>query len=197
MTTLSFQLSKPNAQITEKKKRLTRSSTTEMCSDSPFRHSPTICLQTHARRPIALNFEQPQDSNQGDGVINSSPPVGLNVLSSTYQAAMKSTRIALRNSFSQFNLFPCSSNEHENEFQSFRYPLEVKGIKIPKNKWTHLSFSAVTSSKEISVNLKILKFYFFFYINFLLLRYEYQLMVLNNMIFICHVHRIQKMKNFN
>lgn len=67
---------------------------------------------------------------------------------------IKSTRLAIKNSFSQFSFFSSIISDHpDGELNSLRYPLEVKGLKMPKNKWIHLSFSVMPSSnKELAVN---------------------------------------------
>lgn len=106
----------------------------------------------------------PSDQDRSNNAI------GLNVLSSTYQA-FQSTRIAMRNSLSQFNLFvsasasPLASStgtspaagsktlpNGKRDFKSLRYPLEMKGVRLQRNKWTHLAFSVMVTGNEISVS---------------------------------------------
>lgn len=155
-STMYFQLTKPNNPIIDHNKantsKLPHSHTADgfsaddntaslnghpsaaacQCFGRRTRRTPTQHLTTSNHRPIA-------------------DPIGLNVLSSTCNA-LKTTRIALRNSFSQFNLFSASGLGPDSfEYQSHRYPLEVKGIRLARNKWSHLAFSVVTSSKEMTV----------------------------------------------
>lgn len=93
-------------------------------------------------------------------------PIGLNVLTST-ALAFQTTRIALRNSLSQFNLFVSSSASAaaasssmsaahaERDFKSLRYPLEVKGVRLQRNRWTHVAFSVQTTGTELSIRITI------------------------------------------
>lgn len=187
MTTMYFQLSKPNAQIPEKKPpKISRSHTMDVFSESSIRsvRNPCDCPIQRKRKPTSDNAIEPiyKENNVKEVLTDvpltlsleankenlamadeppppPSPPIGLNVLSSTCQAAIKTTRIAIRNSFSQFNLFSSSTND--TDYQSFRYPFEVKSIKLMKNKWTHFSFSVMASGKEISVSLT--SFFLLFY----------------------------------
>lgn len=94
--------------------------------------------------------EEPQPDDRNSSVI------GLNALSSTCSAAIKSTRIALRNSFSQFSLFSVQNQfgGDSADAHTVRNPLEVKGVRLQRHKWTHLAFSvmATRSGKEITVS---------------------------------------------
>lgn len=146
-----FQLTKPNSPIIDHKpnsSKIPRSQTADGISDDTSQKrqptdSPCQCAGRHSRRPI----HQPTNSNDN----SPQEPKGLNVLASTCNA-LKTTRIALRNSFSQFNLFSASGLGPDSfEYQSHRYPLEVKGVRLARNKWTHLAFSVIASSKEMTV----------------------------------------------
>ena len=193
MNTLYFHLSKPSAQISERRgvPTLTRSNTEVFSDKNPQTHSksPCFCGPSTSQRvkpnlsksnknftPLCKEtqinqklkglsiFSANKENILGDGdPADEGNTSGLNALSNTCQAAIKTTRIAIRNSFSQFNLFSASSIS-ESEFFSFRYPLEVQGLKLPKNKWTHLTFSVFpTSNKEITVsNIKCFLFFYFF-----------------------------------
>lgn len=202
MSTLYFQLSKPNAQIADKKlTKLSRSQTTDTFESSRIERtrSPCNCTFRRKRKPSASNIvpiHKEMNINQRSGddenkenisEADTAQPVGLNVLSSTYQAAIKSTRIAFRNSFSQFSIFSQSNSQLDNEFLSFRYPLEVKGIRLQKNKWTHLSFSVASSGKELSVRSSCSSIKEAILTN-LFSRFAYQLMALTSMRFIYHAH---------
>lgn len=155
-STMYFQLTKPNSPIIDHKPnapKTTRSQTVDGFSDdnnSPQNRRPSDpscqCAWRRSRRPhqTSNNFNE-----------NAADPIGLNVLSSTCNA-LKTTRIALRNSFSQFNLFSASGLGPDSfEYQSHRYPLEVKGVRLARNKWTHLAFSVIASSKEMTVTIYI------------------------------------------
>lgn len=149
-----FQLTKPNSPIIDHKPnapKMPRSHTADSVTDEPststsIRATATLgptcqCVWRRGRRT-------PQQTLTKDNA----DPIGLNVLSSTCNA-LKTTRIALRNSFSQFNLFSASGLGQDSfEYQSHRYPLEVKGVRLMRNKWTHLAFSVIATSKEMTVS---------------------------------------------
>lgn len=158
VSTFYIQLSKPSAQYSENKiPKLTRSSTEIVPDQIPSRKkSPCPCSSSLQRRRKSHKTISPirneTTSKQREYVKNSSAKpddetVGLNVLSSTYHA-VKSTHIAIRNSFSQFNLFSSTSND---EYFASQIPLEVKGLKLSHNKWSHLSFSVLFTGSEIKV----------------------------------------------
>ncbi len=163
--TFYIQLSKPSAQYSEKKiPKLTRSSTEIVPDPAPHRKkSPCPCTSTQRRRKShktisPIRNESP--SKQREYVKNSNAKLGdetlgLNVLSSTYHA-VKSTHIAIRNSLSQFNLFSTTTTE---EYFTSQLPLEVKGLRLSHNQWSHLSFSVQFTGSEIKVIL-LLQFLF-------------------------------------
>lgn len=162
VSTFYLQVSKPSAQHTERKiPKLTRSSTEIPIPQDQVqirKKSPCVCSSLQRRRknqktisPI-LNDAALKPQKQVEYVNNCNAKVGdetvgLNVLSSTYHA-VKSTRIAIRNSLSQFNLFSSTPND---ENYSFQLPFEVKGLKLSNKKWSHLSFSVMNTGSEIKV----------------------------------------------
>lgn len=98
--------------------------------------------------PINRDVLKKANTNPNNGIANGS---------TTTKNTIKSTRLAIKNSFSQFSFFSSIISDQDGELNSFRYPLEVKGLKMPKNKWTHLSFSVMPSSnKELAVSCLIL-----------------------------------------
>lgn len=160
VSTFYIQLSKPSAQYSEKKiPKLTRSSTELVADQVPVRRkSPCVCTSMQRRRkphktisPIGSEttykeqklreYVKTSSAKSGDDTV------GLNVLSSTYHA-VKSTHIAIRNSLSQFNPFSSTSNE---EYFISQLPMEVRGLKLSADKWSHLSFSVMNSGSEIKV----------------------------------------------
>lgn len=164
VSTFYIQLSKPNAQHSDKKiPKLTRSST-EIAPDqiSIRRKSPCVCTSLQRRRkshktsisPI-LSEETCKDEKEREYVKNRNAKLGdetqgLNVLSSTYHA-VKSTHIAIRNSLSQFSMFSSTSND---EYFTLQLPIEVKDLKLPNKKWSHLSFSVMNNGSQIKVIFK-------------------------------------------
>lgn len=172
--TLYFQLTRPSTQISEKKIESKQSSTTsssdisagsstskcvgkEVCSclakNCKVNNVPSVVpiqreFNMNHRRMDSLGHKDNIENVDTNGFANN---LGLNAFSNTCQSAIRTTRIALRNSLTQFNLLPSSSTFLEDEYLSFRYPLEVRGMEIPKNKWTHLSFSVIPQGKEIMV----------------------------------------------
>ncbi|KAJ6646111.1 Lysosomal-trafficking regulator [Pseudolycoriella hygida] len=162
-STFYIQLNKPNTQYTEKKiPKLTRSSTEIPVEQSLTRRkSPCPCTSLQRRRKshrtispilneVSKQQEQVEYVKNGGGKLGDET-VGLNVLSSTYHA-VKSTRIAIRNSLSQLNLF--SSTPSDECFTS-QIPLEVKGLKLTHNQWSHLSFSVLFTGTEMRVQINI------------------------------------------
>lgn len=160
VSTFYIQLSKPNAQFSEKKiPKLTRSSTEIVPDQIPTRKkSPCPCSSQQRRRKSHKTISPIRDETatqqekQREYVKNSNAKLadehlGLNVLSSTYHA-VKSTHIAIRNSLSQFNLFSSTGND---EYFTSQIPLEVKSLKLLHNKWSHVSFSVLFTGSEIKV----------------------------------------------
>lgn len=112
-----------------------------------------------------LDDETMRKRQEANGPTGTNNAIGLNVLSSTFQA-FQNTRIAMRNSLSQFNLFVSSSAttdgsaatgsatlpNNKRDFKSLRYPLEVKGVRLQRNKWTHLAFSVLVTGDEMTVS---------------------------------------------
>lgn len=162
LSTFYIQLSKPSAQYAEKKiPKLTRSSTEIVPDQIPAtrRKSPCPCSTQQRRRrshkaisPILDEETTSKQQKLREYVKNSNAKLGdetlgLNVLSSTYHV-VKSTHIAIRNSLSQFNLFSSTTNE---EYFTSQLPLEVKGLKLSHNKWSHVSFSVRFTGSEIKV----------------------------------------------
>lgn len=157
VSTFYIQLSKPSAQYSEKKiPKLTRSSTEIVLDQIPSRKkSPCPCSSLQRRRKSHKTLSPIRNettSKQREYVKNSTAKpgdetLGLNVLSSTYHA-VKSTHIAIRNSLSQFNLFSSTSND---EYFTSQIPLEVKGLNLSHNEWSHLSFSVLFTGSEIKV----------------------------------------------
>lgn len=153
-STMFFQLTKPNSPIINHKanaSKMPRSQTADDFSDdntttSQKGHQTESACQCTWRRSRVRHPHQTNSNAQ-----SATDPIGLNVLSSTCNA-LKTTRIALQNSFSQFNLFSASGLGPDSfEYQSHRYPLEVKGVRLARNKWSHLAFSVIASSKKMTV----------------------------------------------
>lgn len=183
-----FHLTKPNAQITDKRiTKLSRSQTvddgtssgrgddaTAAAASTLRTRSPCNCKLRRKRKTdgrnelVALHKEvninkrdeagpaAVEENNKENVDDGNSSLAGLNALSSTCSAAIKSTRIALRNSFSQFSLF-----SGQNQFGAdanavtLRNPLEVKGVRLQRNKWTHLAFSVMATGKEVAVSVNL------------------------------------------
>lgn len=159
-STLFIQLTKPSAQYAERKiPKLTRSST-ETVAEPQRKKSPCPCTSEQQRqkssRTVSPVLDEATSTQREDVKSSNDKPgdesaAGLNVLSSTYHA-VNSTRIAIRNSLSQFNLF---SSTTPVEYYTSKVPLEVKGLKLTHNQWQHLSFSVVFTGTEVKVRIMI------------------------------------------
>lgn len=76
--------------------------------------------------------------------------------SSSTSNVLTATRMALKSSLSHFNLF--SSNRHhdkENDTNSIGYPVEIRGVKLHKNRWTLFSLAASFVDGEIQLEIFI------------------------------------------
>lgn len=191
MNTLYFQLSIPTAKFSERKLTpLTKSDSDVFDFMNIFKTKSACneCANVKRKRkfkdenvvPIdqERNIENKENFNLNRFIkCDDNDDDGCGSLSST-RKTIRTTRLAIRNSLSQLNLFSSSTTptptattttssassctggyivkDDDNEFSSFRYPLEIKGLKIPKNKWTHLSFSIQPNGKEICVIILIL-----------------------------------------
>lgn len=66
----------------------------------------------------------------------------------------KNTKTAFKNSFSSFNVFSEQKYaSQENDFN--KNPVEIKNLKLNKNKWTHLSFSVEILPKHLLITVTI------------------------------------------
>lgn len=167
-TTMFFQLTRPDSPSREQPKSQT---------PQPQRNNSPPRTDRMPRSHTMFERHSNQTSDR-----SSNDQIGLNVLASTCQA-FQTTRIALRNSLSQFNLFVSSSSTAAaagpvpisgsaaggdgaawtvtngargvGDFKSLRYPLEVKGVRLLRNKWTHLAFSVIATGKEMSVGTSL------------------------------------------
>lgn len=164
--TLYFQLTKPCDKIVEQNKpnttvsQLSRSNIEVYSNQSAQKRikSPCCCSMRQKRRQS--NTIIPHDKDTSITTASSSQRDGIKTNGSlnggpthTTKSTIKSTRLAIKNSFSQFSFFSSIMSDQDGELNSFRYPLEVKGLKMPKNKWTHLSFSVMPSNKrELAVS---------------------------------------------
>lgn len=73
-----------------------------------------------------------------------------NVLSAT----ITTTKLALKNRLSYLNLFSPRHND-STEAHIFGYPIEIKGVKLHKNRWTLFSLSACSSDNEVQIQIFI------------------------------------------
>lgn len=110
--------------------------------DSQFHHE-NIRLN---RKPRSKENRRNKDSNEDQSSSTS------NVLSQT----INTTRMALKSSLSHFSLFSSNrQNDKDIESHVFGYPIEVKGVKLHKNRWTLFSLFACSVDNEIQIQIFI------------------------------------------
>lgn len=155
--TMLFHLTRPDAPGDSE--RHSRSSTTGRIPRSHTHDGNSDDrMQQHRQQPPSHRHRANSHSAHTD-------PIGLNVLTST-ALAFQTTRIALRNSLSQFNLFVSTSasataasnrsaGSAAGDFKSLRYPLEVRGVRLQRSRWTHVAFSVQAIGTELSVRITI------------------------------------------
>lgn len=133
-------------------------------------HSGDDAVNTNATTPrAAAAWQRSPNPRISPHSAAGADPLGLNVLSSTAQA-FQTTRIALRNSLSQFNMFVTASAAaaataatasanaagHEADRMSVWHSVEVKGVRLTRGKWTHLAFSVMVSERDLTVSVQII-----------------------------------------
>lgn len=103
-------------------------------------------LQYENRTNRKPRSKEKQRKNSTDDTSSAS-----NVLSAT----INTTKLALKSSLSHFNLF--SSNRHNDNTEShiFGYPIEIKGVKLHKNRWTLFSVTACCVDNEVQIQIFI------------------------------------------
>lgn len=69
---------------------------------------------------------------------------------------LAATRMALKSSLSHFNLFSLNrQHDKENESNAVMCPIEIRGVKLHKNRWTLFSLAANFSDGEIQLQIFI------------------------------------------
>lgn len=74
-----------------------------------------------------------------------------NVLSAT----INTTKLALKSSLSHFNLFASNRHSDSNESTIGGHPIEIKGVKLHKNRWTLFSLAACSVDNEVQIQIYI------------------------------------------
>lgn len=74
-----------------------------------------------------------------------------NVLSAT----INTTKLALKSSLSHFNLFSSSRHTDKSESNVYGHPIEIKGVKLHKNRWTLFSLAACAVDNEVQIQIYI------------------------------------------
>lgn len=167
VNTLYFQLTNPSAQPP---RNMVKSSSDYFRHDSTLkgRSKPQCVCTLMKRRRSARNGDCPIDGGREgrkknrktvtidtgvNGCIQTSTAAsGSNVLSQT----IHTTKLALKSSLSHFNLFSSGrNNDLDSEFNLMGYPLELKGVKLNKNKWMLFSMATTFTGTDIQLTVKI------------------------------------------
>lgn len=74
--------------------------------------------------------------------------------SSSASNVLTATRMALKSSLSHFNLFSSNRNsDKDTDANAIGYPVEIKGVKMYKNRWTLLNLAACYTGNEIQLQI--------------------------------------------
>lgn len=170
INTMYFQLTNPSAQVP---KTLSKS------SSDYFRHTDNTQKSQSKPRCMCTMMKRRRgtrngDCTPGDGIKDAqrkrnrksvtidtdangyvqaaAVASGSNVLSQT----IHTTKLALKSSLSHFNLFSSGrNNDLDSEFNLMGYPLELKGVKLNKNKWMLFSVAATFTGTDIQLTVKV------------------------------------------
>lgn len=79
-----------------------------------------------------------------------------NPSSNVFSQTINNTKLALKSSLSHFNLFSSGrNNDLDTDFNLMGYPLELKGVKLYKNKWMLFSMTTSFTGTDIQLQVKI------------------------------------------
>lgn len=185
VNTFHFQLTNPSAQVGKAitkshsdnfrcpENALSRSRKARcICSTMKKRRMAKNAVSFHndAKQNKKRDKENIHNHSNGDRVSDKSSPeqttavsaatststttttTSSNVLSATIQT----TRMALKSSLSHFNLFTSTrNNDAEVESNFVGFPIELKGVKLHKNRWTLFSMSSSFTGTEIRLQIRL------------------------------------------
>lgn len=161
VNTMYFQLSNPNTQPKGIPKsysehiRLSDTTMTNGTKNAKFvsapdagkkrrnvgKKEPQLQYENRINRRTRSKEKRRKDSNEDTSSTS-------NVLSAT----ITTTKLALKNRLSYLNLFSPRHNDN-NESHIFGYPIEIKGVKLHKNRWTLFSLTACSSDNEVQIQI--------------------------------------------
>lgn len=178
VNTLFFQLTNPSAQVG---KTITKSHSDNFrCPENAVNRSKRakcICATMKKRRTTknVVSFHndikaskkkdkenaiqnQPNGNGGGGGGDRTTDSNSLqtNTTSNVLTATIQTTRQALKSSLSHFNLFASTRhNDSEVESSFVGLPLELKGVKLHKNRWSLFSMTSSFTGTEISLQIRV------------------------------------------
>lgn len=164
VNTMYFQLTNPNVQfhkgISKSHSEHFRCSETTVvangskkskctCSSSKKRRGSkkdsTLHHETRHSRKTKIKENHSKESSEEQSSTS-------NVLSAT----INTTRLALKSSLSHFSLFSANRhNDKEADTDLIGFPVEMKGIKLYKNRWTLFSVSSTYTGTDVQVQIYI------------------------------------------
>lgn len=118
----------------------------EMFQSSEASGNAKIKAALSKRRRSTKRDRLTRDNSNKD--LIDSPTSSSNVLSAT----INSTKTALKTGLSHLNLFSSTRN-HDKDHEAHVIPIELKGIKIPKNRWTLFVVAARIVDKTIQLEV--------------------------------------------